>query len=174
MVCALEPLEHLQLLEKKRSMLTLYRLKALVYPLYQFDWSLGFDVSGASGKTDQQSSLFDSPMKLYETFRSMEDATSLACQIYKMSSTTDPNNNTEQQQLSSQSTIALLNKLQSTVHNIPPFALSENSLVWVYYVAAGNSTQSHHREYFTSRLAALLDRLGHENANIVLANTHTS
>lgn len=153
----------------------IHRLKALVYPLYQFDWSVGLNISGVPEKPDQQSSsLFDSPMKLYETFRSMEDATSLAVQIYKMSSATDPINNTEQQRLSAKSTNALLDKLHSTVRDIPPFALGENSLVWVYYVAAGNSTQGHHREYFTARLAELLDRLGHENINDVLANTYTA
>lgn len=84
----------------------------------------------------------------------------------------DPTETIEQQKLRSKDTNILLDKLQSTVEDISPFSLGENALAWVYFVAAGNSTQTPHRAFFTSRLGELLERLGHDDTSAVAAGTN--
>lgn len=62
----------------------------------------------------------------------------------------------------------LLTDLESTVRNIPPFAFVESSLVWVYFVAATNSELPTHQAFYASRLAELLQRIGHGSIKRIL------
>ncbi|KAI5463909.1 hypothetical protein BGZ63DRAFT_353811 [Mariannaea sp. PMI_226] len=146
-------------------------MKTLVHPLYQFDMQ-SLSLIGSSQKANNQLSVILNPVNLHEIFLALETAMAQACQLYRLIPTTNlpGNNHISTAQLTEAG--RLLDKLQSTVHNVPPFSLGENSLVWVYYVAATRSAQIHHRTFFASRLAELLHRIGHDNVNDILAKSN--
>ncbi|KAH0523228.1 hypothetical protein TsFJ059_008263 [Trichoderma semiorbis] len=52
----------------------------------------------------------------------------------------------------------VLNKLKDATQHIPPYAPGENSLAWVYFVAAAESSVPIRRLYFTKRLLGLFER----------------
>jgi hypothetical protein len=141
-------------------------LKAIVCPLYQFNKLLSKDRQATDGK--QALSL--NQKDLYEIFSSMESAMTQACQIYTLPTTTSPLESSDSDSESSFGNVnRMLDRLQTTVAKIPPFSLGENSLTWVYFVAASRSRRIDHSAFFVARFAELLQRIGHEKVNELLA-----
>lgn len=107
---------------------------------------------------------------LYEMFSAMESAMVQACHIYTLPTISSPlEGSGSDSESSSDDVDKLLDRLQSTVRKIPPFALGENSLTWVYFVAASRSRRIDHSAFFVARFAELLQRIGHEKVNELLA-----
>lgn len=143
-----------------------YRLKAVVCPLYQFNKLLSKDRQASDGK--QLLSL--NQKDLFEVFSSMESAMAQACHIYSLPTTSSPLDSSGSDSDSSSDDLnRLLDKLQNTVRKIPPYSLGENSLTWVYFVAASRSRRLDHNAFFVARLAELLQRIGHDRVNELLA-----
>lgn len=141
-------------------------LKAVVCPLYQFNKLLSKDRQASDGK--QVLSL--KQKDLYEVFSSMESAMAQACHIYSLPTTSSPLDSSGSDSDSSSDDLnRLLDKLQITVRKIPPYSLGENSLTWVYFVAASRSRRIDHNAFFVARLAELLQRIGHDKVNELLA-----
>ncbi|KAL7929220.1 hypothetical protein V8C35DRAFT_201013 [Trichoderma chlorosporum] len=141
-------------------------LKAVVCPLYQFNKLLtkGRQVS------DSRQALSLNQRDLYEVFSSLESAMAQACHIYTLPTTSSPlESNGSDSESSSDDLNRLLDKLQITVRKIPPFSLGENSLTWVYFVAALRSRRIDHSAFFVARFAELLQRIGHDKVNELLA-----
>lgn len=100
----------------------------------------------------------------------MESAMAQACHIYSLPTTSSPLDSSGSDSDSSSDDLnRLLDKLQSTVRKIPPYSLGENSLTWVYFVAASRSRRLDHNAFFVARLAELLQRIGHDRVNELLA-----
>ncbi|KAH8820698.1 hypothetical protein F5884DRAFT_745045 [Xylogone sp. PMI_703] len=139
-------------------------LKALVHPLYQFTQSYN-----PTKKMISSGNLTHPPLshsKLYDIFAILESATAQACSIYsyKGSPSSAENAGTSTTELD-----LLLDNLQSTTTDIPPYAPGENSLAWVYSIALSRSTLPKHCAFFNSRLAELLRRIGYQNISDYLA-----
>lgn len=142
------------------------RLKAVVCPLYQFNKLLGKDHQITDGK--QALSL--NQKDLSEIFSSLESAMAQACHIYTLPTTSSPlESSGSDSESTSDDVNRLLDRLQVTVRKIPPFALGENSLTWVFFVAASRSRRIDHSAFFVARFAELLQRIGHEKVNELLA-----
>jgi hypothetical protein len=138
-----------------------------VYPLYKFSQS--YSVSKKTLASNKSSISPHSHLKLSHIFANLESAMVQACSIYQSwpsprfaRSTPVPNDSTNELD-------RLLDNLQSTVSNIPPFTPGENTLVWVYTIAASQSSIPKHCAFFSSRLAELLDRIGHQDISGYLA-----
>lgn len=100
----------------------------------------------------------------------MESAMAQACHIYTLPTTSSPLDSSGSDSDSSSDDLnRLLDKLQTTVRKIPPYSLGENSLTWVYFVAASRSRRLDHNAFFVARLAELLQRIGHDRVNELLA-----
>ncbi|KAK4062478.1 transcriptional regulator family: Fungal Specific TF [Trichoderma aggressivum f. europaeum] len=141
-------------------------LKAVVCPLYQFNKLLSKDRQVSDGR--QALSL--NQKDLFEVFSSMESAVAQACHIYSLPTTSSPfESSGSDSDSSSDDFNKLLDKLQITVRKIPPYSLGENSLTWVYFVAASRSRRIDHNAFFVARLAELLQRIGHDRVNELLA-----
>jgi hypothetical protein len=125
---------------------------------------------GESGASRSVGS-FDS-MGLCQMFSSLEKAMGQACQIYNLPPTGNSSLHSHEIDQSSEDLDTLLAQLAQTVRNIPPYALGENSLAWVYYVAASKSTQMDHSAFFTSRLVDLLHRMGYNDVNESVATAN--
>jgi hypothetical protein len=135
------------------------RIKALVHPLYKF--SQAYDPSKRSfGQTELLPRV---PLKVCDIFASIEGAMAQACSIYNLRPSLDPRERIVGSSTFSSEMNILLDSLRSTVNGVPPFAPGENTLVWVYSVAASRSTRPEHCAFFTSRLAELLRRIGHQD-----------
>ncbi|KAH0494611.1 hypothetical protein TgHK011_001227 [Trichoderma gracile] len=141
-------------------------LKAIVCPLYQFNKLVGKDGQDADGR--QALSLRQKD--LYEVFSSIESAVAQACRLYNLPTARSPvESSGSESEASSDDTDKLLDRLQITVRRIPPYALGENSLTWAYYVAASRSRRTEHKAFFVARFAELLQRIGHDKMNELLA-----
>jgi len=141
-----------------KLMLSTKRIKALVHPLYSF--SQVYDSSKRSfGQTDLLPRV---QLKMCDIFASIESAMAQACSIYNLRPSLNPERVLGSSTSSSEMD-NLLDSLRSTVNGVPPFAPGENTLVWVYSVAASRSTNPEHSAFFTSRLAELLRRIGHQD-----------
>ncbi|KAL7916717.1 hypothetical protein GGI35DRAFT_433886 [Trichoderma velutinum] len=66
----------------------------------------------------------------------------------------------------------VLDRLKDTTQNIPPYAPGENSLAWVYFVAAAESSVPTRRIYFTKRLMGILERGSFSNPAPAFAMLH--
>jgi hypothetical protein len=102
-------------------------------------------------------------VKMCDIFTNIESATAQACFIYNAKSSLSTAGTSAAPSFRSDELEILLNNLQSTVSGIPPFALGENTLVWVYSVAASLSAKPKHCAFFASRLTELLSRVGHQD-----------
>ncbi|KAL7949763.1 hypothetical protein V8C42DRAFT_220584 [Trichoderma barbatum] len=141
-------------------------LKAVVCPLYQFNKLLSKDRQVTDGKH----ALSLDQKDLYEVFSSLESAMAQACHIYSLPTTSSPlESSGSDSESASDDVNRLLDKLQITVRKIPPFSLGENSLTWVYFVAASRSRRVDHSAFFVARFAELLQRIGHDKVNELLA-----
>jgi hypothetical protein len=139
--------------------LSIKRIKALVHPLYKF--SQAYDPSKKSfGQTELVPRV---QLKVCDIFASIEGAMAQACSIYNLRPSLNPHETILESRTYSSEIDTLLESLRSTVNGVPPFAPGENTLVWVYSVAASRSTRPEHCAFFTSRLAELLRRIGHQD-----------
>jgi hypothetical protein len=137
------------------------RIKTLVHPLYKF--TEGYNPFTKSFKSTKFLRSPCNHAKMCDIFASIESTTAQACSIYNLISAYDHHESVSRLSTSLSELNTLLNALTSTVSNIPPFALGENSLVWVYSVAASQSSRPEHCVFFTSQLAELLRRVGHQD-----------
>ncbi|PTB67750.1 hypothetical protein BBK36DRAFT_1168125 [Trichoderma citrinoviride] len=141
-------------------------LKAVVCPLYQFNKLL----TKGGQVTDGKQGLSLRQKDLYEVFSAIESAVAQACHIYSLPTASSPlESSGSESESSSDDSDALLDRLQVTVRKIPPYALGENSLTWVYYVAASRARRIDHSAFFVARFAELLQRIGHDKINELLA-----
>lgn len=142
------------------------RLKAIVCPLYQFNKIISKERLAADGKQTLSLNQKD----LFEIFSAIESAVAQACHIYTLPTSSSPleSGNTDSDS-SSDELNKLLDRLQATVVKVPPYALGENSLTWVYFTAASRSKRIDHSAFFVARFAELLQRIGHEKVNELLA-----
>lgn len=101
--------------------------------------------------------------RLCNMFSALQNATAQAVKIYRLSRM-DDEHHTDQKSLRDKQN-KLLDALQSTIDDVPPFTLGENALVWALYTAAMSSTRMAHRIFFTSKLAAILERVELDEAN---------
>lgn len=142
------------------------RLKAIVCPLYQFNKIISKEGTAADGK--QMLSL--NQKELFEIFSAIESAVAQACHIYRLPASnisieiSSPGSDSSYDDLNK-----MLDRLQATVTKIPPYALGENSLTWVYFIAASRSKRIDHNAFFVARFAELLQRIGHDRVNELLA-----
>jgi hypothetical protein len=86
---------------------------------------------------------------LTQIFKSISEAIKYACYIYYyhiMNDTLPPDLE------------EVLLKLKDTTRRIPPYAPGEDSLAWVYFIAAAESSVPTERLYFTRRLMGLFER----------------
>lgn len=146
----------------------------LVHPLYQLE-TLG-SVEKYQSAQVLPSKRFDRS-KLCDIFSSLESAMAQACHIYTLTTnipqachiyTLTP------KKCSAQSTNGLaapsvpidtlLDRLKTTVTEIPPYTPGEESLVWILLVAASRSTKFEHAAFFTSQLTELMSRIGYDNS----------
>lgn len=142
------------------------RLKAIVCPLYQFNKIISKENQTADGKQILSLNQKD----LFETFSAIESAVAQACHIYTMPVSSTPIEISSPDSDSSYDDLnKLLDRLQATVAKIPPYALGENSLTWVYFIAASRSKRIDHSAFFVARFAELLQRIGHDRVNELLA-----
>lgn len=142
------------------------RLKAIVCPLYQFNKIISKENHAADGK--QLLSL--NQKDLFEIFSAIESAVAQACHIYTLPTSSTPIEISSPDSDSSYDDLnKLLDRLQATVAKIPPYALGENSLTWVYFIAASRSKRIDHSAFFVARFAELLQRIGHDRVNELLA-----
>ncbi|KAH8889158.1 hypothetical protein GQ53DRAFT_870080 [Thozetella sp. PMI_491] len=87
--------------------------------------------------------------KMTQIFKSLSEAVKHACCIYYYHIMNDaPPPDVEDR----------LNDLKDITQRIPPYAPGENSLAWVYFIAAAESSVSAKRIYFTKRLMGIFDR----------------
>lgn len=142
-------------------------MKTLVYPLYQFTECYGQTKKVASSKGLTHLPLNHS--RLYGIFETLETATNQACSIYGYRAPSSPIESALEPGATVTDLDVLLDNLQSTVSDIPPFAPGENSLIWVHSVAVSRSTRPKHCAFFKSRLAELLRRTGHQDITGYLA-----
>ncbi|KAE9370972.1 hypothetical protein N431DRAFT_485060 [Stipitochalara longipes BDJ] len=136
-------------------------IKALAHPLYKF--SQGYNPSTKSFGPKDLLRLPCSPLKMCDIFASIENATAQACSVYNLRPALDHHESIPRSNASSSEIDILLDTLRTTVNNVPPFTPGENSLVWVYSIAASRSSRPEHCAFFTSRLAELLRRIGHQD-----------
>ncbi|EHK49310.1 hypothetical protein TRIATDRAFT_92385 [Trichoderma atroviride IMI 206040] len=114
-------------------------LKTIVCPLYQFNKIISKENHAADGK--QMLSL--NQKDLFEIFSAIESAVSQACHIYTIPTSSTPIEISSPDSDSSYDDLnKLLDRLQATVVKIPPYALGENSLTWVYFIAASRNLQN--------------------------------
>ncbi|KAH8130484.1 hypothetical protein LI328DRAFT_153130 [Trichoderma asperelloides] len=141
-------------------------LKAIVCPLYQFNKIISKEHLAADGRQTLSLNQKD----LFEVFSAIESAVAQACHIYALPASSPPleSSNTDSDS-SSDELNKLLDRLQATVTKVPPYALGENSLTWVYFIAASRSKRIDHSAFFVARFAELLQRIGHEKVNELLA-----
>ncbi|KKP02181.1 hypothetical protein THAR02_05728 [Trichoderma harzianum] len=66
----------------------------------------------------------------------------------------------------------VLDKLKDATQHVPPYAPGENSLAWVYFVAAAESSVPIRRLYFTKRLMGLLERGSFSNPTVAFVILH--
>lgn len=107
---------------------------------------------------------------LFEIFSAIESAVAQACHIYTLPASSiaieisSPGSDSSHDDLNK-----MLDRLQVTVTKIPPYALGENSLTWVYFIASSRSKRIDHSAFFVARFAELLQRIGHDRVNELLA-----
>ncbi|KAL6910086.1 hypothetical protein GGI43DRAFT_826 [Trichoderma evansii] len=141
-------------------------LKAIVCPLYQFNKIISKERLAADGRQTLSLNQKD----LFEIFSAIESAVAQACHIYTLPVSSTPLESASTDSDSSSDELnKLLDRLQTTVTKVPPYALGENSLTWVYFVAASRSKRIDHSAFFVARFAELLQRIGHERVNELLA-----
>ncbi|UKZ79440.1 hypothetical protein TrVFT333_007195 [Trichoderma virens FT-333] len=100
---------------------------------------------------------------LTRIFKSISEAIKHACYIYYyhiMNDTLPPDSED------------VLNKLKDTTRHIPPYAPGENSLAWVYFIAAAESSLPIERIYFTRRLMGILERGSFSNPTPAFVMLH--
>lgn len=114
-------------------------------------------IPGSSSSSDMPNSYTN----IHAIFSNIQHAVAQACTLFNAR----PRNGvwTNNPNTISADIGSLLDGIQSTVIHIPPFSLGENTLVWVYSVAASRSASPRHFAFFTSRLAELLSRTGHQD-----------
>ncbi|PTB43704.1 hypothetical protein M441DRAFT_136082 [Trichoderma asperellum CBS 433.97] len=141
-------------------------LKAIVCPLYQFNKIISKESLAADGRQPLSLNQKD----LFEVFSAIESAVAQTCYIYALPASSSPleSSNTDSNS-SSDELNKLLDRLQATVTKVPPYALGEHSLTWVYFIAASRSKRIDHSAFFVARFAELLQRIGHEKVNELLA-----
>ena len=130
-----------------------------MYPLHRINPSLS-----PVEKRDQQQMVVPNAAQLCETFSALQNATTKAVEIYTLSrlaghQASEPGNLVWEQDTLDQLE-SMLRTLQTTIKDVIPFALGENTLVWVYYIAATRSVSTEHRAFFTSKLADILQLVG--------------
>lgn len=142
------------------------RLKAIVCPLYQFNKIISKESLVADGRVTLSLNQKD----LFEIFSAIESAVAQACHIYTLPASSTPlESSSTDSDSSSDDLNKLLDRLQVTAAKIPPYALGENSLTWVYFIAASKSKRIDHSAFFVARFAELLQRIGHDRVNELLA-----
>ncbi|RFU73498.1 hypothetical protein TARUN_8751 [Trichoderma arundinaceum] len=100
---------------------------------------------------------------LTRIFKSISEAIKYACYIYYyhiMNDTLPPDLED------------VLNKLKDTSRHIPPYAPGENSLAWVYFIAAAESSNPTERIYFTKRLMGIFERGSFSNPTPAFVMLH--
>lgn len=100
---------------------------------------------------------------LTRIFKSISEAIKHACYIYYyhiMNDTLPPDLDD------------VLNKLKDATRHIPPYAPGENSLAWVYFIAAAESSLPMKRLYFTKRLMGIVERCSFSNPTPAFVMLH--
>lgn len=60
-------------------------------------------------------------------------------------------------------TAALVQQLEETIEHVPEGSPGEHGLVWVYFIAAAESSTQRHRNFFRDRLLHIYNRIGFSN-----------
>lgn len=135
-------------------------MKIFVHPLYRFE------TLDSVEKQQPRQLLSLKPFdrsKLYNIFSSLESAMAQACHIYNLTHLASSVQSTRERTVSSDLLNPLLDRLEMTIKEIPPFTPGENSLVWILFVAASKSIRLEHAAFFTSRLRELMPRVGYDD-----------
>ena len=92
---------------------------------------------------------FSPSSNLYIVFAKLENAVKQACAIYSYRTLND---------MCPDGIGVLLNVLKETVMGIPSYTPGENSLAWVYFIAAAESSTLGDRTFFAKRLMGIYER----------------
>lgn len=101
--------------------------------------------------------------KLTRIFKSISEAIKYACYIYYYHVMND---------ILPPDLEDVLVKIKDTARHIPPYAPGENSLAWVYFIAAAESSVPTKRIYFTRQLMGLFERGSFSNPTPAFVMLH--